>query len=147
MLTCPILHTITPSLHLPFIQRHVNLPTLLRHVPSCWQGLLRHSSISLSHLSPSHPSSHTQWNDPGVFTQVPVIRHIKLNTIYVSQYSYNTCVRNVISVSFNDKLFQSELLTSAYYNLLYAVILISSHWQKVPQDLLSSQPLYNSPCN
>lgn len=53
------------------MQTQRNPPLSSRHVPSFLQGFESHSLILISHRGPVNPLVQLQWNDPGVFTQVP----------------------------------------------------------------------------
>lgn len=56
---------------LPGMHTQRNPPLSSRQVPSFLQGFESHSLILISHRGPVNPLVQLQWNDPGVFTQVP----------------------------------------------------------------------------
>lgn len=57
--------------NLPGMHTQRNPPLSSRQVPSFLQGFESHSLILISHRGPVNPLVQLQWNDPGVFTQVP----------------------------------------------------------------------------
>lgn len=53
----------------------VNSPMRSRQVASFWQGMDRHSLMSISQRGPAYPRPHWHWKEPSVFTHLPKCSH------------------------------------------------------------------------
>lgn len=77
----------------------VNSPMRSKQVASFWQGMERHSLMSISQRGPAYPRPHWHWKEPSVFTHfpkcsqgfAPVIRRQMIsNLIYLVQSQIET---------------------------------------------------------
>lgn len=57
------------------MQMQVNSPIRSRQVASFWQGMDKHSLMSISQRGPAYPRPHWHWKDPSVFTHFPKCSH------------------------------------------------------------------------
>lgn len=57
------------------MQIQVNSPMRSKQVASFWQGIDRHSLMSISQRGPAYPRPHWHWKEPSVFTHFPKCSH------------------------------------------------------------------------